>query len=108
MVAGVKSEDGIPYPYVSKDSAGENELKRWIVFGTTADPQVGKNVNVKADENTPVEAVQEVFATLQEWNINRFNLVTEKEEAPSDMVVREKRPKESKGESKGGEKGKTK
>lgn len=93
MVNGVGKQDGIPYPYVNKDSTGENELKRWIAFGTFVDPEVGKNVSVKADENTPVEAVQNVFATLQEWNINRFNLITEKEEAPADMIIRAKRPK---------------
>ena len=99
MVSGIKSQDGIPYPYVTKDSTGENELKRWIVLGTTFDPEVSKNVNVKADESTPVEAVQKVFATLQEWNINRFNLITEKEEVPTDMVFKVKKPKAEKGEN---------
>ncbi len=80
-----KKLTGIPYPYVNKENE-DNELKRWIVFGTNADGEISKNVSFKGDQNSPVEAVGDVFATLQDWNINRFNLITEKEEAPADML----------------------
>lgn len=75
-------QKGIPYPYVTPDNPdAENELKRWIVWGRKANPQ--QNFAIKGDKNTPYEAVSDVISSVQDYNINKFYLVTNMEAPPA-------------------------
>lgn len=60
-------------PGIPVDSA-RNQLADWIVYARLSNPKL--RIAIKADENTPYEAVRRVVETLQEKKINRFNLVT--------------------------------
>ena len=83
-LAGSKDElkafeqKGIPYPYF--EDAEDNELKRWILYGRKAN--LGTRFAIKGDGNTPYPAIQEVISTFQDWNINKFNLITNLEAPP--------------------------
>lgn len=71
-------QKGIPYPYI--EDAEENELKRWILYGREANLKT--RFAIKGDSDTPYSAIQDVISTLQDWNINKFNLITNLEAAP--------------------------
>lgn len=71
--------DGIPYPHKGAEGE-ENELKRWILYGRTANLRT--RFAIKGDGDCPYPAVAEVISTLQDWNINKFNLITDLEAAP--------------------------
>ncbi|MCB9231382.1 MAG: biopolymer transporter ExbD [Bacteroidia bacterium] len=72
-------QKGVQYPYFFKDPA-DNDLKRWILYGRTAN--VRTRFAIKGDQNSPYPAIQDVISTLQDWNINKFNLITDLEAAP--------------------------
>ena len=77
---------GIPYPY-TKAGKKENQLKNWILFATYSDPKM--KFAIKGDSDTPVPSIQDAVSTFQDWNINKFYLITDLEGAPADIVARE-------------------
>jgi biopolymer transport protein ExbD len=58
----------------------DNQLGNWITAARITNPKL--RLAVKADENTPFPIVKKVIATLQDQNINKFNLVTQQEALP--------------------------
>lgn len=78
-------EDMKDFPHNGIDAAKregdkKNELQKWILYGRNADPEI--RYAVKGDLDAPYPAVQEVISSLQGWNINKMNLVTQLEAAP--------------------------
>lgn len=69
---------GVPYPFMPhKAVARENELTKWIYYGRMANYDNLKfQFAIKGDMDAPYDAVQEVIWSLQEWNVNKFQLVT--------------------------------
>jgi biopolymer transport protein ExbD len=65
-------------PGIPVDST-KNQLLVWIENARISNPKL--RIAVKADENTPYPVVQKVMATLQEKNIDKFNLITSAEAA---------------------------
>lgn len=61
------------------DSAN-NQFKEWIFFARAVNPDMV--IAIKADKNTPYKVVKNVISTLQGIKENRFNLITNLEEAP--------------------------
>lgn len=57
-----------------------NQLADWVINSRMANPKF--RIAIKGDGNTPYPVVKKVVATLQDQNINRFNLITSLEEAP--------------------------
>jgi biopolymer transport protein ExbD len=77
VLAGLEKEDrkgfdqeGIPI----EDE--QNELKHWIIGSRMANPNLRFAIN--GDRHTPVATVRRVFDILQDLNITRFNLITDK------------------------------
>lgn len=79
-------QKGIPYPYNTEEGE-ENELKRWILYGRTAN--VKTRFAVKGDGDCPYPAIADVISTLQDWNLNKFNLITDLETAPEGSAAAE-------------------
>jgi biopolymer transport protein ExbD len=69
-----KMSEGIP-----TDSLN-NQLYDWILFTRMSNPKV--RIAIKGDGSTSLPKVKEVIKTLQDQNINRFNLITSLEVAP--------------------------
>ena len=57
-----------------------NELADWIVFSRLANPKM--RIAIKGDNSTSWPTMKKVITTLQESNINKFNLVTDSEAKP--------------------------
>jgi biopolymer transport protein ExbD len=66
------------------DSA-DNQLKDWIAFARYADKVVATNrgetpkglrIAIKGDRTTNYPTIKKIISTLQEQNINKFNLIT--------------------------------
>ncbi len=55
----------------------QNELANWLIFSRVADPKL--RFAIKADKATPYPVIKNVFNTLQDCNIDRFNLITDSE-----------------------------
>ena len=79
-----ESEEGIedfPHPGIpamNPDSASKedpNELVDWIRWGRMADQKM--RFAIKGDGKTPYNAISDVIASLQVWNVNSFSLITE-------------------------------
>lgn len=51
-----------------------NELRDWVAFARYANPKL--RIAVKADSDTPLDAVSTVIDILQDQNINKINFVT--------------------------------
>jgi biopolymer transport protein ExbD len=58
----------------------QNELADWIVFSRLANPKM--RIAIKGDNATNWPTMKKVISTLQESNINKFNLVTDSEAKP--------------------------
>ncbi len=69
---------GVPYPFMPHQAyARENELMKWIYYGRMANHDNLKfQFAIKGDMDSPYDAIQEVIWSLQEWNVNKFQLVT--------------------------------
>ena len=67
-------QNGIP-----ADSA-KNELADWLIYARVTNPQA--RIAIKGDRNAPYTTVKKVISTIQDKNINRFNLITNLEEVP--------------------------
>lgn len=63
-------------PGIPLDSS-RNELKDWIVYARLANPKL--KIAVKADEDAQYPIVKRVMDTLQDKNIDKFNLITSAE-----------------------------
>lgn len=61
-------QDGVP-----ADSLN-NQLSDWIYLARIANPKI--RIAIKGDKQSNYDTVKGIIATLQEQNINRFNLVT--------------------------------
>jgi len=71
------SQPGIPV-----DSTN-NELGIWIMQGRLSNP--GVRVTVKGDQGCPWPIVKRVINTLQDKNVNKFNLITDLEADPNKL-----------------------
>lgn len=66
-------------PGIPCDSAA-NELKDWVAYARYANPKL--RITIKGDVDANYEVVGKVIATLQEQNINKFNLITDMKAKP--------------------------
>jgi biopolymer transport protein ExbD len=57
-----------------------NELGVWIINGRLANPNY--RIAIRGDGDCPYPIVKKVIATLQEKNVNKFNLITNLEVRP--------------------------
>jgi biopolymer transport protein ExbD len=64
---------------VPRDSVN-NELKDWIYFARNANPKI--RIAIKGDRGSDYKVVKSIISTLQEQNINKFNLITSLEQRP--------------------------
>lgn len=64
------------------DSAN-NELGVWIMQGRLSNPNV--RITVKGDQACPWPVVKKVMNTLQDKNVNKFNLITDLEADPNKL-----------------------
>lgn len=69
-----EERDRIPQPGIPIDSTN-NELGVWIMQGRLTNPNF--RIAVKGDGEANYPTVKKVFNTLQEKNVNKFNLVTD-------------------------------
>lgn len=60
-------------PGIPTDST-HNELGDWIIMSRMVNPKA--RIAIKGDREAPYSVVRAVFTTIQEKNVNRFNLVT--------------------------------
>jgi len=58
----------------------KNELADWINYGRHANPKF--RIAIKGDGQANYPIVKQVIQTLQEQHVNKFNLITNLEEAP--------------------------
>ncbi|GAB3202667.1 biopolymer transport protein ExbD [Pontibacter aydingkolensis] len=72
-----KTSPGIPV-----DSTN-NELADWILQTRLTNPKVV--VAIKGDSDVSYETVQKVINTLQDKKVNRFNLITDMENRPTNL-----------------------
>lgn len=61
-------QDGVPVDSLN------NQLSDWIYAARYGNPQI--RIAIKGDKESNYETVKDIIATLQDQNINRFNLVT--------------------------------
>ena len=66
-------------PGIPTDSL-KNELADWINYGRHANPKY--RIAIKGDGQANYPIVKDVIKTLQEQKVNKFNLITNLEEAP--------------------------
>ena len=72
-----KTAPGIPV-----DSAN-NELADWVHQTRLTNPKVV--IAIKGDQDVSYETVQKVISTLQDRKVNRFNLITDMENRPTNL-----------------------
>lgn len=66
-------------PGIPCDSAA-NELKDWIAYARYANPKL--RITIKGDVDASYDVVGRVISTLQDQNINKFNLITDMKAKP--------------------------
>jgi biopolymer transport protein ExbD len=71
-----------PQPGIPMDSTN-NELGIWIMQGRLANPNV--RITIKGDQAAPWPIVKKVMDTLQDKNVNKFNLITDLEADPNKL-----------------------
>jgi len=69
-------------PGIPVDSAN-NELGDWIMQGRLSNP--GVRITLKGDQGAPWTVVKKVMNTLQDKNVNKFNLITDLEADPNKL-----------------------
>lgn len=69
-----------PQPGIPIDSTN-NELGMWIMQGRLSNPNV--RIAINGDQGCPWPVIKKVIDTLQEKNINKFNLITDLEADPN-------------------------
>lgn len=71
-----QEQKNIKQPGIVCDST-QNELADWLIFSRVSNPKL--RFAIKADKATPYPVIKRVFKTLQDCNIDRFNLITDSE-----------------------------
>lgn len=71
-----------PLPGIPVDSTN-NELGVWIMQGRLSNPNV--RITIKGDQACPWPVVKKVMDTLQDKNVNKFNLITDLELDPNKL-----------------------
>jgi biopolymer transport protein ExbD len=61
----------------------KNELADWINYGRHANPKF--RIAIKGDGQANYPIVKQVIQTLQQQHVNKFNLITNLEEAPKNL-----------------------
>ncbi|HTF18944.1 MAG TPA: biopolymer transporter ExbD [Chryseolinea sp.] len=74
----------INQPGIPVDSLN-NQLKDWVIFARTTNPQL--RIAIKGDGNADYPTVEKVMNTLVDNRINRFNLITNMEQAGTGAVA---------------------
>ena len=69
-------------PGIPIDSAN-NELGIWIMQGRLSNPNV--RITIKGDQACPWPVIKKVMDTLQDKNVNKFNLITDLEADPNKL-----------------------
>jgi len=69
-------------PGIPVDSTN-NELGTWIMQGRLSNPNV--RITIKGDQECPWPVVKKVMNTLQDKNVNKFNLITDLEADPNKL-----------------------
>lgn len=69
-------------PGIPVDSSN-NELGTWIMQGRLSNPNV--RITIKGDQACPWPIVKKVMDTLQDKNVNKFNLITDLEADPNKL-----------------------
>lgn len=67
-------------PGVPLDSLN-NELGVWVINGRLSNPNI--RIAIKGDGNCPYPVIKKVMRTLQDKNVNKFNLITDLETSPT-------------------------
>ncbi len=60
-----------------------NQLKDWVLQARLANPKV--RIAIKGDDDATYSVVKKIISTLLDRKVNRFNLITGKEEIPEEM-----------------------
>ncbi|QQS37796.1 MAG: biopolymer transporter ExbD [Ignavibacteriales bacterium] len=71
------SQPGIPI------DSSNNELGTWVMQGRLSNPNV--RITIKGDQDAPWLVVKKVMNTLQDKNVNKFNLITDLEADPNKL-----------------------
>lgn len=79
QLLNTKNKAEFPQPGIPCDSAA-NELTDWIAYSRYANPKL--RITIKGDVNASFDAVDKVIKTLQDQNINKFNLITDLKAKP--------------------------
>ncbi|HQV00665.1 MAG: biopolymer transporter ExbD [Bacteroidia bacterium] len=66
-------------PGIPTDST-DNQLRDWILFARQSNPQA--IIAIKGDGDAEYPVMKNIIATLQERKVNRFNFITNLENAP--------------------------
>lgn len=69
-------------PGIPVDSTN-NELATWIMQGRLSNPNV--RITLKGDQAAPWPVIKSVMNTLQDKNVNKFNLITDLEADPNKL-----------------------
>jgi biopolymer transport protein ExbD len=70
----VKDKSKFEQPGIPCDSL-QNELTDWVAYARYANPKL--RITIKGDVDASYDVVSKVIGTLQEQNINKFNLITD-------------------------------
>lgn len=78
-VLAMNSEEraNLEQPGIPIDSLN-NQLRDWIIFSRMSNP--GLRVAIKGDQDSNYPVIEKVMNTLIDNNVNRFNLITNKEQ----------------------------
>lgn len=78
-VLAMNSEEraSLEQPGIPVDSLN-NQLRDWIIFSRMSNP--GLRVAIKGDQDSNYPVIEKVMNTLIDNNVNRFNLITNKEQ----------------------------
>jgi len=79
QLLGTKEKGKFPQMGVPCDSA-QNELTDWVAYARYANPKL--RITIKGDVDANYETVGKVITTLQDQNINKFNLITNMKAKP--------------------------
>jgi biopolymer transport protein ExbD len=82
QLLATKDKSKIQQPGIPCDSAN-NELTDWIAYARYANPKL--RITIKGDVNSSYQVVGQVIKTLQDQNINKFNLITDLKAKPKTL-----------------------
>jgi biopolymer transport protein ExbD len=82
QLLATKDKSKIQQPGIPCDSTN-NELTDWIAYARYANPKL--RITIKGDVNSSYQVVGKVIQTLQDQNINKFNLITDLKAKPKTL-----------------------